>query len=85
MVVIPELGRISEFRKGRKHFIIAANLGYDRSIKALKHLHKKGLVTKEDFAARLFVHIRLLWMQQEAQSGRQQQKFVPRKLINFSH
>ena len=34
-----------------KHLIIAANLGYDRSIRGLKEFYKEGLVRKEDFAA----------------------------------
>eukprot|EP00984_Skeletonema_dohrnii_P032467 scaffold26701_cov77-Skeletonema_dohrnii-CCMP3373.AAC.5 len=47
-----------ELRTGRvqravKHFIIAANLGYDDSIKALKECYTKGNVSKEDFAAAL--------------------------------
>ena len=39
-----------------KHFIIAANLGNDRSIKALKQCYKDGYVSKEDFAAALRGH-----------------------------
>ena len=36
-----------------KHYIIAANLGLDRSIQELKECYKKELVSKEDFAAAL--------------------------------
>jgi TPR repeat protein len=36
-----------------KHFIIAANLGFDPSIKMLKKFYFEGLVTKEDLAAAL--------------------------------
>ena len=36
-----------------KHWIIAANLGADKSLQHLKDLHKAGLVSKEDFAAAL--------------------------------
>eukprot|EP00984_Skeletonema_dohrnii_P025083 scaffold14195_cov155-Skeletonema_dohrnii-CCMP3373.AAC.30 len=39
-----------------KHFIIAANLGHDDSIQALKDFYKGGLVSKEDFAAALRAH-----------------------------
>eukprot|EP00984_Skeletonema_dohrnii_P034284 scaffold33516_cov111-Skeletonema_dohrnii-CCMP3373.AAC.2 len=40
-----------------KHFIIAANLGHDDSIQALKECYKRGgLVSKEDFAAALRAH-----------------------------
>jgi len=48
----------SERRFGRavKHFIIAANLGNDDSIQALKTLYKDGKVSKEDFAAALRGH-----------------------------
>ena len=39
-----------------KHFIIAANLGYDKSIKQLKGCYARGEVSKEDFAAALRAH-----------------------------
>jgi formylmethanofuran:tetrahydromethanopterin formyltransferase len=39
-----------------KHFIIAANLGYDDSIKGLKEYYTNGQVSKEDFAAALRAH-----------------------------
>jgi len=39
-----------------KHLIIAANLGCDDSIQALKECYKRGLVSKEDFAAALRAH-----------------------------
>ena len=39
-----------------KHWIIAANLGYDVSLKALKEYYKYGLVSKDDFAAALRAH-----------------------------
>jgi tetratricopeptide (TPR) repeat protein len=39
-----------------KHWIIAANLGYDQSIQVLKECYKGGLVSKEEFAAALRAH-----------------------------
>ncbi|KAK1734925.1 zf-MYND and TPR domain-containing protein [Skeletonema marinoi] len=36
-----------------KHFIIAANLGYDGAIQALKKCYAGGVVSKEDFAVAL--------------------------------
>ena len=36
-----------------KHFIIAANLGYDGAIEALKKYYARGVVSKEDFTAGL--------------------------------
>jgi hypothetical protein len=39
-----------------KHYIIAANLGYDKSIQALKELYKGGVISKEVFAAALRAH-----------------------------
>ena len=39
-----------------KHLIIAANLGHDKSMKALKDCYKNGLVSKEDFAGALRAH-----------------------------
>ena len=35
------------------HWIIAANLGEEYSVKALKDCYKEGSVSKEDFAAAL--------------------------------
>ena len=51
----------SEGEKGRtdravKHLIITANLGYDKSIQALKERYEDGEVSREDFAAALRVH-----------------------------
>ena len=50
-----------EWRNGRseravKHFIIAAKLGCDDSIQALKQCYVGGDVSKEDFAATLRAH-----------------------------
>ena len=39
-----------------KHLIIAAKLGYDKSMENVKDLHKAGHVSKEDFAAALRGH-----------------------------
>jgi hypothetical protein len=39
-----------------KHFIIAANLGCDNSLKNLREYYERGLVTKENFAAALRAH-----------------------------
>jgi TPR repeat protein len=36
-----------------KHFIIAANLGNDSALDALKNGYSKGFVSKEDFASAL--------------------------------
>jgi hypothetical protein len=52
---------LREGRNGRgdravKHFIIAANLGYDESIQILKEGYVHGDVSKEDFAAALRAH-----------------------------
>mmetsp|Transcript_27256 Transcript_27256/g.40978 ORF Transcript_27256/g.40978 Transcript_27256/m.40978 type:complete len:255 (+) Transcript_27256:409-1173(+) len=52
---------IAEWHKCRharavKHFIIAAKLGHDDSLRALKDFYRKGLVSKEDFAAALRGH-----------------------------
>ncbi len=50
-----------EWENGRmeravKHFIIAANLGHDTSMKVLREFYAVGLVKKEDFAAALSAH-----------------------------
>ena len=39
-----------------KHYIIAANLGHDKSIQALKECYADGTISKEDFAAALRGH-----------------------------
>jgi hypothetical protein len=39
-----------------KHWIIAANLGDDNSLDALKDGYKRGIVSKEHFAAALRGH-----------------------------
>jgi len=44
------------YERAVKHFIIAANLGCDDSIQALKQCYKEGAVSKEDFAAALRAH-----------------------------
>eukprot|EP00984_Skeletonema_dohrnii_P017532 scaffold8001_cov92-Skeletonema_dohrnii-CCMP3373.AAC.2 len=44
------------FDRAMKHWIIAANLGYDKAIQALKGYYKRGLISKEDFAASLRAH-----------------------------
>ena len=44
------------FDRAVKHFIIAANLGHDESIQALKYAYKDELVSKDDFAAALRAH-----------------------------
>ena len=51
----------TEEQRGRldravKHFIIAAKLGHDDSLKSVKELYKAGYVSKEDFAAALRGH-----------------------------
>jgi TPR repeat protein len=49
-------GRNDRFDRAVKHFIIAANLGHDESIKSLKKCFVRGEVSKEDFAAALRAH-----------------------------
>jgi hypothetical protein len=44
------------FERAVKHWIIAANLGYDGSIRALKMCYADGDVNKEEFAAALRAH-----------------------------
>ena len=49
--------RKGRFDKAVKHFIIAANLGYDESLIVLKHCYNTyGSVSKNDFAAALRAH-----------------------------
>ena len=47
-----------KFRNDRalKHLIIAANLGYDKSLQSLKTYYERGLLSKEDFGAALRAH-----------------------------
>ncbi len=39
-----------KYESARKHFIIAANLGHDDSLKAIKELYADGRASKEDYA-----------------------------------
>ena len=48
-----ENGRID---RAAKHFIIAAKLGYDNALKAVKKGYAKGFVSKEDYASALRGH-----------------------------
>ena len=47
-----EIGN-GNYDKAVKHFIIAATLGYDKSLDALKDLYKDGHASKEDYAGAL--------------------------------
>eukprot|EP00985_Skeletonema_marinoi_P004687 scaffold2027_cov148-Skeletonema_marinoi.AAC.16 len=48
--------RSERYDRAVKHIIIAANLGHDEAIQALKECYKGGLVSKEEFAAALRAH-----------------------------
>ena len=48
--------RANRFERAVKHFSIAANLGHDGSLKALKEYYKPGLLSKDCFAAALRGH-----------------------------
>ena len=48
--------RSERYDRAVKHWIIAANLGHDKSIQVLKDCYKGGLVSKEEFAAALRAH-----------------------------
>ena len=49
-------GRNCQHNRAAKHWIIAAKLGCDESLEAVKNLCKDGCVSKEDFAATLRGH-----------------------------
>jgi TPR repeat protein len=55
-----------------KHWIIAANLGYDGSLKLIREFYTRGLVSKEDFAAALRAHQALLLMRRKVSRGTKQ-------------
>ena len=48
-----EEGQCGRFERAKKHFIIAANLGYHDSLKALRKLYANGHASKEDYASAL--------------------------------
>ncbi len=50
-----------------KHFLISANLGYDRSVGAIRELHTRGSVSKEVYATALRAYQE---MQQRVHRGR---------------
>ena len=49
-------GRNGQHNRAVKHYIIAANLGFDDSLAALKDRYKAGFVSNEDFEAALRGH-----------------------------
>ncbi len=49
-------GRKGNHERAVKHYIMAANLGNDKSLQALKDHYKHGDVSKDDFAAALRAH-----------------------------
>ena len=49
-------GENGRLNRAVKHWIIAANLGYDESLERLKEFYKSGYVRKEDFASALRGH-----------------------------
>ena len=49
-------GRNGNIKRAAKHFIIAANLGYEQSMKALWWHYSDGSITKEDLDATLRTH-----------------------------
>ncbi len=48
--------RHGNFERAAEHFIIAANLGFDLSMKALWLYYSAGYITKEDLDATLRTH-----------------------------
>ena len=49
-------GKNGHTNRAAKHFIIAANLGYDKALEAVKKGFQRGWVSKEDYAAALRGH-----------------------------
>ncbi len=49
-------GKNGHNNRAAKHFIIAANLGYDNALKQVKRGFQMGVVSKEDYAAALRGH-----------------------------
>ena len=49
-------GKNRRHDRAMKHLIIAANLGYDNSLKLLRTFHAEGMVSKEDLASALRAH-----------------------------
>jgi len=49
-------GRNGRYERATKHFIIAAKLGYDDSLEAVKENFRRGFASKEDYAAALRGH-----------------------------
>ena len=45
--------KIGQYDRAAKHWIIAAKLGHDKSLEAVKNRYKDGIVSKEDFSAAL--------------------------------
>ena len=49
-------GRLGKHERAMKHHIIAAKLGYDRALEAVKKGFQRGWVSKDDYAAALRGH-----------------------------
>lgn len=49
-------GKIGRYDRSNKHAIIAASMGHDQSLEALKTIYRNGAVSKEDFAGALRAH-----------------------------
>ncbi len=47
---------IGSFHRANQHWIIAANLGYDKALKQVKRCYSQGYASKDDFAAALRGH-----------------------------
>ncbi len=51
-----EVEKNRRIKKGMKHFMIAANLGCDKSLEVVKNGFVKGVVSKQDYASSLRGH-----------------------------
>jgi TPR repeat protein len=51
-----EMKNNGRFKRAAKHYIIAANLGEDDSLKPIKDLFVKGIVSEEEYAAAIRGH-----------------------------
>ena len=48
--------RNGQYERAARHFIIAANLGDDKSLEQVEKLYQRGTVSKDDFASTLRSH-----------------------------
>ncbi|KAK1748067.1 Sel1-like repeat family protein [Skeletonema marinoi] len=78
-------GENGRYYRAVKHWIIAANLGYDESLERLKEFYKSGYVSKEDFASALRGHQAAIDATKSPQREEAEKLLTPKKEAGMKH